>query len=120
MIPLKVAATSVKLAMPPPITRALFRPSGSAVAHWKEIKRLLLHHCKHYCSISKLNRYIKNEVVHKNELHQSQLGRIAKPPLHWVHRCIQHSFQARMQSQDRLPDLIVSTKDITSCCGYGY
>lgn len=27
--------------MPPPITRALFWPSGSAVAHWKEIKRLL-------------------------------------------------------------------------------
>lgn len=33
MMPLKVAATSVKLAMPPPITRALFWPSGFAVAH---------------------------------------------------------------------------------------
>nr|GMD09339.1 hypothetical protein RF11_02490 [Ipomoea batatas] len=32
IIPLKVAATSVKLAMPPPIMRALLRPSGSAVA----------------------------------------------------------------------------------------
>jgi hypothetical protein len=40
-MPLKVAATSVKLAMPPPITRALFRPSGSAVAHWKEIKKII-------------------------------------------------------------------------------
>lgn len=36
IIPLKVAATSVKLAIPPPIRRALFRPSGSAVAHCKE------------------------------------------------------------------------------------
>jgi len=40
-MPLKVAATSVKLAMPPPITRALFWPSGSAVAHCKEIKKKL-------------------------------------------------------------------------------
>lgn len=32
-MPLNVAATSVKLAIPPPITRALLRPSGSAVAH---------------------------------------------------------------------------------------
>lgn len=28
-----MAATSVKFAMPPPIRRALLRPSGSAVAH---------------------------------------------------------------------------------------
>lgn len=33
MMPLNVAATSVKLAIPPPITRALLRPSGSEVAH---------------------------------------------------------------------------------------
>ena len=33
MIPPKVAATSVKLAMPPPTMRALGRPSGLAVAH---------------------------------------------------------------------------------------
>jgi len=30
---LKVEATSVKLEIPPPINRALFRPSGFAVAH---------------------------------------------------------------------------------------
>jgi hypothetical protein len=36
MIPLKVAATSVKLAMPPPIRRALLRPSGSEVAHYND------------------------------------------------------------------------------------
>jgi hypothetical protein len=34
MMPLNVAATSVKLAMPPPMRSALLRPSGSAVAHW--------------------------------------------------------------------------------------
>lgn len=33
IIPLKVAATSVKLAIPPPMRRALLRPSGSAAAH---------------------------------------------------------------------------------------
>ena len=32
-MPLKVAATSVKLAIPPPITSALVFPSGFAVAH---------------------------------------------------------------------------------------
>lgn len=36
-MPLNVAATSVKLAIPPPITRALFLPSGSAVAHCRKI-----------------------------------------------------------------------------------
>ena len=35
MIPLKVAATSVKFAMPPPTTSALKRPSGFAVAQSK-------------------------------------------------------------------------------------
>lgn len=35
-MPLNVAATSVKLAMPPPIKRALFWPSGSAVAHCEQ------------------------------------------------------------------------------------
>lgn len=35
MIPLNVAATSVKLAIPPPIKRALLWPSGFAVAHYK-------------------------------------------------------------------------------------
>lgn len=34
IIPLNVAATSVKLAIPPPIRRALLRPSGVAVAHY--------------------------------------------------------------------------------------
>lgn len=37
IMPLNVAATSVKLAIPPPITRARFRPSGFEVAHCKEI-----------------------------------------------------------------------------------
>jgi hypothetical protein len=37
MMPLKVAATSVKLAMPPPIRSALFLPSGSAVAHYRMV-----------------------------------------------------------------------------------
>ena len=36
MMPLNVAATSVKLAMPPPMRRALLRPSGSAVTHYKD------------------------------------------------------------------------------------
>jgi hypothetical protein len=35
MMPLKVAATSVKLAIPPPINSALFLPSGLAVTHCK-------------------------------------------------------------------------------------
>lgn len=34
-MPLKVAATSVKFAIPPPISRALLRPSGSAVAYYE-------------------------------------------------------------------------------------
>jgi hypothetical protein len=42
MIPLKVAATSVKLAMPPPMRRALLRPSGSAVAHYINDRGILL------------------------------------------------------------------------------
>lgn len=52
-MPLNVAATSVKLAIPPPITRALLRPSGSAVAHCKTImclvaqqRRCLIKHLK--------------------------------------------------------------------------
>lgn len=40
IIPLNVAATSVKLAMPPPTTRALFRPSGLAVAHCRRTMRV--------------------------------------------------------------------------------
>jgi len=36
-MPLNVAATSVKLAIPPPTTRARFWPSGFEVAHCKEI-----------------------------------------------------------------------------------
>jgi len=28
--------------MPPPITRALFWPSGFAVAHWKEEKQIII------------------------------------------------------------------------------
>lgn len=38
IMPLNVAATSVKFAIPPPITRALFWPSGSAVAHYRKQK----------------------------------------------------------------------------------
>lgn len=38
MMPLNVVATSVKLAIPPPTTRALLRPSGLAVAHYQKIK----------------------------------------------------------------------------------
>lgn len=42
IMPLNVAATSVKLAIPPPITRALLRPSGSAVAHYRETVGLFM------------------------------------------------------------------------------
>lgn len=38
IMPLNVAATSVKFAIPPPITSALFWPSGSAVAHYRKQK----------------------------------------------------------------------------------
>jgi hypothetical protein len=39
IMPLKVAATSVKFAIPPPIRSALFRPSGSAVTTYTRTKK---------------------------------------------------------------------------------
>jgi len=39
----------------------------------------------------------------RTSLHQSQLWHIATPPLHWVHRYIQHSSQAQMHIQGPQP-----------------
>lgn len=50
-----MAATSVKFAMPPPISRALLRPSGSAVAHCNTV--MIREHNLHKLCSDKANRY---------------------------------------------------------------
>lgn len=47
MMPLNVVATSVKLAIPPPTTRALLRPSGFAVAHYQKNRFAINQHWHH-------------------------------------------------------------------------
>lgn len=132
-MPLNVAATSVKLAMPPPITRARFWPSGSAVAHCRETLTLFVEAKENiswrslWCIMKmgwlrfqeKLGghtwrlclKYLKfqyfDDKKEDEPLHQLQPWHIARLPLHWVLHCIQHSFQVQKHSQDLQPDEIV-------------
>lgn len=69
IMPLNVAATSVKLAIPPPITRALLRPSGFAVAHCSR---------KHDC----INPYRPPYHRHAHRYRHSSIATVSKIVIH--------------------------------------